>query len=213
MPKPDIKLAESPIEVIAFNELSKYFRDGLYWTMQEQIGPYRVDFFAAFNGGLTVIECDGKDFHDFDDDRKRDIDLILKHGVTQVVRFRGSDLMLQPHLCVSFLRNACPHLFGDNPALDFSELCDLSRKLSSRTDCPILRCAFPGDTPCLTAPFANRCIDICYVSGGRAVVEFKSPRWSRVYQGDDSSPLSSHLISEIWSLDEKRERKVARSHD
>src|SRR3954471_4766814 len=49
----------------------------------------RVDFLISWRRRRVVVECDGREFHEYREDRIRDIDLILNADVTEIVRFQG----------------------------------------------------------------------------------------------------------------------------
>ena len=76
---------------------------------QLQLGPYRVDFAVASRRGgnvkFVVVECDGADFHEGDDqkarDAARDADLLARRDVLEVVRFTGTAIYRAPGSCAA----------------------------------------------------------------------------------------------------------------
>lgn len=106
------KRCESPIErrlldaILAdgrFEFRGKCWSWGLcYLTLQEQAGPYRLDFAVTGPGWKIDIECDGHDFHERTKeqaarDRSRDRELTLD-GWT-VLRFTGSEIHKNVAMC------------------------------------------------------------------------------------------------------------------
>lgn len=94
----------TPIEQIVFWHInsacikSKFF----YWTIQEQIGKYRVDFtFKSADGNKKlVVECDGHDFHEKTKEqasRDKERDRFLQSEGWVVFRFSGSDIWNNPN--------------------------------------------------------------------------------------------------------------------
>jgi very-short-patch-repair endonuclease len=70
--------------------------------MQEQVGPYRVDFVLEAFGAEVVIEVDGHDFHEKTKkqaahDKRRDR-FLTQQGYA-VIHFTGSEVWANPFLC------------------------------------------------------------------------------------------------------------------
>lgn len=79
--------------------------------IQTRGGNYRVDFSILQSGVSRVIECDGKDFHEYEPDQIRDINMLRSGTVDEVYRFRGCDIHHSSESCVSLLRALAPDLF------------------------------------------------------------------------------------------------------
>lgn len=101
----------------------------------------RVDFLFCTNGKRwTVVECDGKDFHNYEKDRLRDARLIFGNGIDEVVRFRGRDIVYGIDECIQFLGSSCPFLFiEDAPEIDVNSLYLWDITLNKRSFSPIYR--------------------------------------------------------------------------
>jgi very-short-patch-repair endonuclease len=98
---------ESPIEVDLGARLSNAIRlmddPNLLLVPQYVLGSYRYDFAIIRRGRpITLIECDGRDFHSTKDqlanDRAKD-DLAAKEGVA-LFRFSGSEIFRDGRDCV-----------------------------------------------------------------------------------------------------------------
>ena len=90
-------LYESPIEERLAWQLSKYLTPGVALkpqvTVQTRLGAFRADLVLHTAERNTVIECDGREFHqDAHRDLVRDLALLQTGAIDQIVRFRGTDI-------------------------------------------------------------------------------------------------------------------------
>lgn len=88
---------ESPIEERLAWHLSKFLAPSVILRpqvgVQSQIGSFRADMILHAGEVNTVLECDGKAFHqDSHRDLVRDAAMLDTNLVDQVIRFRGEDL-------------------------------------------------------------------------------------------------------------------------
>jgi ATP-dependent DNA helicase Rep len=84
----------TPIEALMFRAL----RDlGLAPLAQYGVGPYRADL--AFPQQRLLVECDGRDWHDAERDRRRDAHLDSRGW--SVVRFSGSRITRESNACAA----------------------------------------------------------------------------------------------------------------
>jgi very-short-patch-repair endonuclease len=101
---------ESPIEIDLGARLTKVFRvvddPNLLLVPQYILGPFRYDFAITRKGRakpIALVECDGKDFHQSEDqlanDRAKD-SLAAKEGIF-LFRFSGSEIFRDLNGCVA----------------------------------------------------------------------------------------------------------------
>jgi very-short-patch-repair endonuclease len=97
---------ESPIEAVLLEALERMpLPAGVEIKRQIQIGRYRVDFLMGrrlANGQadcLAVIECDGRKYHEIENDYARDR-FLQTHGAA-VLRFTGSEIQRNAAGCAT----------------------------------------------------------------------------------------------------------------
>ena len=73
----DLSRCESPIERQMAEELRPLLHPRTQFRIQKVVKPYRIDMAASFANQHVGIECDGKHFHDFEVDRRRDMKILL----------------------------------------------------------------------------------------------------------------------------------------
>ncbi len=89
---------DSPIENDLFHELHKFASDQVALTTQQEFqtarGLFRVDFLLQHRttGRSIVIECDGRQFHQVEQDCLRDKAIINTGKVARVYRVAGKDI-------------------------------------------------------------------------------------------------------------------------
>lgn len=139
---------DSPIEAILIPALLDVFHDGVKWQQQKPFScrrEYRVDLWASHAGRSVVVECDGKDFHDYRDDERRDADMLESGLVTDVIRFGGACIAYDKDECVRWVARYLPFLIDSQAGrLSVDDLVDHSRGLARSFAKPILRSQAPG---------------------------------------------------------------------
>lgn len=93
-PSPDGLPPMTPIEALLYQAMRKL---GLAPVAQYGIGPYRADF--AIPEWRLVIECDGRQWHDPDRDRRRDA--VLRRKGWEPLHFGGSEITRDPVACAA----------------------------------------------------------------------------------------------------------------
>ncbi len=87
---------------------------------QVRLGRFTVDFLIeSENGGMVIVECDGKGYHHPAKDQARD--KILSAQGHPILRFTGSDIFHDVEGCIAHLKKSLGHKRPPNYALD-SEL-------------------------------------------------------------------------------------------
>ncbi len=152
---------------------------------------YRMDFVIACGHFSVCVECDGRDFHDFNADRRRDIAILTTGQVHEIFRFRGCDVFHDVQSQIEFMRSYSPYLFdGEKERYALSEKAMLGKGIHTRHDKPIHR----------TVGLSKRSEQDCYntiwkiragAMANLSVVEFKSFNWNRT--SNRSSPLKVAL--------------------
>lgn len=79
--------------------------------MNTAYGQFRLDFVLEVKGLRVGIECDGEPFHDRVRDMYRDAAILGSHQVSEIVRFRGTDLFNSPSDCVLILSRMYDRFF------------------------------------------------------------------------------------------------------
>lgn len=175
-----IQSCESPIEKMMFRELADRLPSGANWKTQVRIGRYRVDFLIDDS---TVIEADGRGFHNFHKDRERDIDLILHHGIKQVIRFTGSALFSRIDRCVQTLKRLDPGVFGTRASL--REVCEFAAGHTEETQyVPTIRRGEPLGDPVLIRALQTGCLKIIAKSSELAVIEIGSVTYGNPFDSE-----------------------------
>lgn len=112
-----VKNCESPIE--------KYFAEECYKFLGKKIKcegqvkyhagghNFRVDFILSDGQNTVGIECDGKDFHDYREDERRDYALLSDNCLQTIYRFRGTDIIRYLEICIWWISQECPGLFSE----------------------------------------------------------------------------------------------------
>jgi very-short-patch-repair endonuclease len=173
---------ESPIEEKLYNALATKLRAGVVVETQVPILSYRVDMLIR-SARTIVIECDGKDFHDFEMDRTRDLRMLDDGTVTDVLRLRGCDIVFDCKSCVDQILMCFPFLAdaAAEPA-DNDVKCLIGLNMRDPSIKPIWR------TVCNDRmPESHRDTETCYelgrTKGGRIAYQFKSAQWDRAFKG------------------------------
>lgn len=109
---------DSPIEDAFARNAVKHFDESLDLSAQVEIkticGFFRVDFLVkALDGRITVIECDGKEFHDEYRDDWRDAMILGSGDINEIYRIRGSDINYRIEDVFYLLSLWSPWLFND----------------------------------------------------------------------------------------------------
>lgn len=79
-------------------------RAGISYGPRVSVGPWIVDFLLTAPGGTRLaVEADGRDFIDAEQ-QARDDHLIQKHGITDIIRFSGSQILHGSRRCVEQVR-------------------------------------------------------------------------------------------------------------
>lgn len=191
---------ESPIEFIFAEQVARYCDDSISWQTQRPISTreqnHRVDFYTEAAGRKLVIECDGREFHEFWRDRARDVRMLVLGGVTDIIRFRGSDLKYAPDDCVTALRKLAPYLFrpdADPPTLESTIVGSMG--VSGLDVKPILR-ARHWTTELLELPRWMKDVDTyteIVTARDGTLGQFKSPFWDWTYRGCRAESFGSIL--------------------
>jgi very-short-patch-repair endonuclease len=87
---------ESPIEA----QLEQAVRPKLHveatWQRQVEVetpgGNYRLDFVASMGARVVGLECDGREFHNWFDDKDRDLNILRAGCVNAIMRFPGANI-------------------------------------------------------------------------------------------------------------------------
>lgn len=103
---------ESPIEDILAWHLVKYLHNETVLTPQVPIGDFRVDFLIERSGRRVVIECDGKDYHNYERDRRRDFQILSRSDVDVIYRFKGADIHFGVEHLLFHLSEQEPQIFS-----------------------------------------------------------------------------------------------------
>jgi DNA helicase-2/ATP-dependent DNA helicase PcrA len=101
----DAEVMYTPIEKIFYDKLIK---NNISFEPQVRIGRFFVDFLITINNIKTIVECDGRDYHDRERDTNRDKEL-EKEGY-RIVRFSGSRLYYDCDQCIEELMSYSKHL-------------------------------------------------------------------------------------------------------
>lgn len=143
----------------------------------------RVDFFFGAGDRQIVVECDGREFHDYRRDQKRDVEILTGTTVTDIVRFRGADINAHLETCISVLRAFYPEMFeaGRLPR-SLAGHVEVSRILNVEHGCkPIVRTKAPRSEVKECAERVLRlhtCSPIGRATDGRHFFfQFKTPFW------------------------------------
>ena len=120
---------ESPVEDIFLEEFRKVANDEIrVWRQHEcqtSAGTFRLDFALGHiaRGPEIGIECDGRDFHSADRDRKRDAAIVAVGIVNKIYRLRGRDLFFRVFHTLDLLATVEPGLFSQRGLVNLETLC------------------------------------------------------------------------------------------
>lgn len=96
---------ESPIEQYLLTKLQGHLSHDVALSLQvpfaTKCGAFRVDSVLTQDAKRVGIECDGKEFHDFNRDEWRDAILLGEGHVTSIVRFSGASIIGCPLGCLA----------------------------------------------------------------------------------------------------------------
>lgn len=200
-----IDQCESPIERRFLTAVLPELDGGAKWTCQREIlaggDRFRVDFWCAAGGRRIVVECDGRDYHDFLRDRARDTAILLADRADEVFRFRGCDVNGRLEACVGLMRLFAPQVFRPVPAATLADRLMVSRALTSETGCkPILRvrCRRKEVADCAaTLPQCQAC-SVIDSAPDCHIVQFKSPHWDwRSGKGGDAAWSMAEILNSM----------------
>ncbi len=181
-----MKETESPIEEKLLDSLLPCLAPGVRIETQVPIytsgGNYRVDFSLITKERVYVIECDGKDFHDYKKDLWRDLNILSSGTVDEIYRFRGCDIHHSVESCVAFLRAMTPDLFdaGAKPTTPLEKV-ELSMLLMGNGAFKPLARFKCNLTLGLTRAYRKTKTAAVIETGNRgtAVMQVESPYWSQ----------------------------------
>lgn len=115
-------LCESPAEEMLYNELIKRPRR---FAQQIKIGRRRLDFLVVLDGLRINLEVDGREFHRYVDDLKRDSEILESGKIDWVVRIPAAFLFSRQDAVFSILNRWFPGLeLSNSHRIDFEELED-----------------------------------------------------------------------------------------
>lgn len=138
---------ESPIETQLDNAIRSHLHGRTSWHRQVSYrtdgGVFRVDFLASIDGRRVAIECDGKQFHDYRRDLRRDIYLLFSRSVHAVMRFPGGNIHHQVDHVVEWIEWYEPGLFDGSEWAPPRRIPDKVFRYSLIS--PIYRCFHHGD--------------------------------------------------------------------
>lgn len=123
--KPSDFITESPIEDLFLDEILPRLHAMVKVETQKKIRfpkgrGIRSDFHFVARKMVCIVECDGREFHDYGDDLRRDV-ICLALGVDDIFRFKGTDIYFDAKSCVDEMERILPYLFSDVPPLSAEE--------------------------------------------------------------------------------------------
>jgi very-short-patch-repair endonuclease len=183
---------ESPIEEKIGERLKVTLASNVRLSLQVPIRGYRVDMMLTHKSGRkVVIECDGAEFHNFQNDRHRDMEL-LQAGVLAVMRLNGSDIIYAPDACIGRIKSYLPEMFSGGKSLGMEDLIMLNR--SGEPITPIFR-FLTSKLAWMQLPATIRELPgIALDSTGNAMmVSLCAPNWSRHYDGAPAAAMADCL--------------------
>lgn len=204
--QPDFTRCESPIERLLGEQLWTQLHPRCRLHIQKRIRPYRLDFAVTFNGETIGIECDGKHFHDFYEDQKRDIYILQHAGWRMIFRFRGGDIRHSTESCIALLKAFTPQFFDENaPPLQLKEMFDISDLMAHRLHRIVCRAPLsaadvqdqlqPGDAHRSAVDWIGATFDRKVV-----FVEFKTPGWVPPTGKMPPEPTVEELLDDLHSV-------------
>lgn len=105
--------AESPIERMFEWDLGKYLNPEIQILRQVPSIGFRVDYAVQTHSGLVGMECDGKDFHEKERDRQRDLKIIKTGRWKAIYRFPGKHIYYRPNVILRLFCIMEPSIFSD----------------------------------------------------------------------------------------------------
>ena len=119
--------AESPIELALLRALDYRLQAGALLVPQVELptqgGDFRADFLLVAGEQITLIECDGADFHtDLLDDHLRSAFILHAGWADQVLRFSGTMLHHAPDDAALWVNAVAPEALGERVALALRRL-------------------------------------------------------------------------------------------
>ena len=193
---------ESPIEERLAIALLPQLHESIELESQVQVKAacnYRVDFMIIAHNRTIVIECDGREYHDFATDQVRDIDLLKFGGIDEVYRFRGIDINHNPETCANEIIKFAPYLqdpLAEPLTLEGAYIAASS--FPGRNDKPIIRKKATIDqlTPktwsVLRGASTFAVLD-AEASPATIIVQFKTPFWDWANPEAKAWPLGGFI--------------------
>jgi len=183
---------ESPLEERTAEMLACHLHPGVVWGTQRWLKAdgerFRADFFAEAGGRRVIIEADGKDFHDYQQDKVRDVKILNAGEADDVFRFNGCDVWFAPKSCLRCLELFAPFLsVPDAEPTDLEGKFFASRVFLSMEGKPIHRAVHSmSEYEALDKRLLDyqTAVVIGRTSDSRGCVsEFKTPMWNRNFEG------------------------------
>jgi very-short-patch-repair endonuclease len=104
--------AESPIEHYFWHGMEKHFRGDDAWAQSCVCGgKYRLDAVFTHRSYKVAVELDGARFHNEDDDKKRDAEILRAREVHEIVRITGRAITYAQYACFAVLEDWYPFTF------------------------------------------------------------------------------------------------------
>jgi len=123
---PDYSPCDSPIEDIFYIQIQKYLSSecevNRQFECKTKIGTFYLDFLIRLGERKLGFECDGKDFHDMNQDWIRDKAIIDAQLVDRIFRVRGRDIVYNLPDCFDIIREVEPTLFSQRGHLNIKQL-------------------------------------------------------------------------------------------
>lgn len=117
---------DSPIEDCFAYNLVKYISrfadfDKQVWV-DTSLGKFRMDFVVNSGGSKIAFECDGKVYHDYVKDEKRDEAILESGAVDTIYRITGVDINYHLEDCLYFISQLNPEIFSSRGMLNLETL-------------------------------------------------------------------------------------------
>lgn len=194
---------ESPIEEMFYDALAPLLASGVEVKTQVPVLNYRVDFLIR-GPRRVVIECDGREFHDFNRDRIRDIAMLDSGLIDDVLRFRGCDIVFAGDECAARAVSYFPFLAkrDANPLTEEEKmLCGMCMRNGNIK--PIWR------TLCNSRMNDNdeTCDLLGRAKDGRIGYQLKTAYWNWTYTGSRIMPLDQWIQFQV-----AKAKKSGRAH-
>lgn len=182
----DLSLCESPIERRIVLELSPQLHTEARLTLQFPVktgdGNHRLDIVLHNDRRVFGIECDGRDFHNYREDLRRDLSLLSSKQLTGIFRFSGRSINAAPESCVSFIRLICPEMFSNESSSASPTLSQIAEIGLMGTACSdgvlfrwVARAADVDDLAKADAKKGSICC-IGQASAGNPILQVRGPR-------------------------------------